>query len=49
MAEATDLDVDGRKLALDTGQELPYDSLILACGAETSYSVTRNGGRCRSA
>ena len=37
MAEATDLDVDGRKLGLDTGQELPYDSLILACGAETSY------------
>ena len=37
MAEATDLDADGRKLGLDTGQELPYDSLILACGAETSY------------
>ena len=37
MAEATDLDADSRKLGLDTGQELPYDSLILACGAETSY------------
>ena len=38
MAEATDLDVDGHKLSLDTGEELEYDSLILACGAETSYS-----------
>ena len=37
MAEATDLDVDGHKLSLDTGEELDYDSLILACGAETSY------------
>ena len=37
MAEATDLDVDGHKLSLDTGEELEYDSLILACGAETSY------------
>ena len=37
MAEATDLDVDSHKLSLDTGEELEYDSLILACGAETSY------------
>ncbi len=37
MAEATGVDVDGHKLSLDTGEELHYDSLILACGAETSY------------
>ena len=37
MAEATGVDVDGHKLRLDTGEELHYDSLILACGAETSY------------
>ena len=37
MADVTDLDVDGRQLSLDTGDELDYDSLILACGAETSY------------
>ena len=37
MADVTDLDVDGRQLSLDTGEELAYDSLILACGAVTSY------------
>ncbi len=37
MAEVTDIDVDGRRLSLDTGEALDYDSLILACGAETSY------------
>ena len=37
MAEATDVDVDATQASLDTGEELPYDSLILACGAETSY------------
>ena len=25
------------RLSLDTGEALDYDSLILACGAETSY------------
>jgi len=37
MAEATDLDAEGRTLGLDTGERLGYDSLILACGADTSY------------
>lgn len=37
MAEVTDLDIDERTLALETGELLPYDSLIVACGAETSY------------
>ena len=37
MAEATAVDVEGRKLSLDIGERLEYDSLILACGAETSY------------
>jgi NADH dehydrogenase len=37
MAEAVDLDVDGRQVVLDTGERLDYDSLILACGGGTSY------------
>jgi NADH dehydrogenase len=37
MAEATDVDVERRQLVLDRGERLDYDSLIVACGAETSY------------
>ncbi|HUN77963.1 MAG TPA: NAD(P)/FAD-dependent oxidoreductase [Solirubrobacteraceae bacterium] len=37
MAEATGLDAERRRLTLDGGQELTYDSLIVACGARTSY------------
>ncbi len=37
MAEVTDLDAERRRVALDTGERVDYDSLILACGAETSY------------
>jgi NADH:ubiquinone reductase (H+-translocating) len=37
MAEATDLDVERRQVVLDRGERLDYDSLIVACGAETSY------------
>jgi NADH dehydrogenase len=37
MAEATGLDVERREVALDRGERLGYDSLIVACGAETSY------------
>ncbi len=37
MAEVTAVDVEGRRLSLDTGEGLEYDSLILACGADTSY------------
>ncbi len=37
MAEATDVDVEHRQLVLDRGERLHYDSLIAACGAETSY------------
>jgi NADH dehydrogenase len=37
MAEATDLDAESRRLGLDTGEWIEYDSLILACGADTSY------------
>jgi NADH dehydrogenase len=37
MATATGLDAEQRELLLDRGQRLPYDSLIVACGAETSY------------
>jgi NADH dehydrogenase len=37
MAEAKDIDVERRQLVLDRGERLDYDSLIVACGAETSY------------
>ncbi len=37
MAEATDVDAENRRLGLDTGESLEYDSLLIACGAETSY------------
>jgi NADH dehydrogenase len=37
MAEATDLDAEARRVTLDRGEQLGYDSLIVACGAESSY------------
>ncbi len=37
MAEATGVDVERRRLLLDRGEALDYDSLIVSCGAETSY------------
>jgi NADH:ubiquinone reductase (H+-translocating) len=37
MAQATELDVERRQVVLDRGERLDYDSLIVACGAETSY------------
>jgi NADH dehydrogenase len=37
MAEATGLDPERRLLELDGGEQLPYDSLIVSCGARTSY------------
>jgi NADH:ubiquinone reductase (H+-translocating) len=37
MAEVVDVDVDGREVVLDRGERLGYDSLIVACGAETAY------------
>ena len=37
MAEVTDVDADRRELVLDRGERLGYDSLIVACGAQTSY------------
>ncbi|HEV3322776.1 MAG TPA: NAD(P)/FAD-dependent oxidoreductase [Solirubrobacteraceae bacterium] len=37
MAEAVGLDAERRTLELDGGQRLDYDSLIVACGAHTSY------------
>ena len=37
MARATGLDAERRQLILDRGETLDYDSLIVACGAETSY------------
>ena len=37
MAQATALDAQQRRLTLDTGEVLEYDTLIVACGARTSY------------
>ncbi len=37
MAQATGLDPERRALELDNGAQLEYDSLIVACGARTSY------------
>jgi NADH dehydrogenase len=37
MAEAKSLDVERRRLTLDGSEHLDYDSLIVACGAQTSY------------
>jgi NADH:ubiquinone reductase (H+-translocating) len=37
MAEVTDLDVERRRVILDRAEPLDYDSLVVACGGETSY------------
>jgi NADH dehydrogenase len=37
MATVTDVDVDRRQVVLERGERLEYDSLIIACGGETSY------------
>jgi NADH dehydrogenase len=37
MAEVTDVDVERREVVLDRGDRIGYDSLIVACGGETSY------------
>jgi NADH dehydrogenase len=37
MAQATGLDAERRQLQLDRGEHLDYDSLIVACGAQSTY------------
>ena len=37
MAAVTDVDVENRQVILDRGERLDYDSLIMACGGQTSY------------
>jgi NADH dehydrogenase len=37
MAEVTGVDPERHEVTLDDGERLGYDSLIVACGAETSY------------
>ena len=37
MAEVTDVDAEHRQVVLERGDRLDYDSLIVACGAQTSY------------
>ncbi len=37
MARATNIDPERRQLILEDGERVAYDSLIVACGAETSY------------
>ena len=37
MTDVADIDAGQRQVVLDRGERLDYDSLIVACGAETSY------------
>src|SRR3954454_16142036 len=37
MGEVEDLDVERREVVLERGERIGYDSLIVACGMETSY------------
>jgi NADH dehydrogenase len=37
MAEVVDFDVQSKEVVLERGERIPYDSLIVACGMETSY------------
>ncbi len=37
MANVTDVDAKAGEVELDSGERLPYDSLVVACGAQTSY------------
>ena len=37
MAEVTEIDPERRQVVLNDGDRLDYDSLIVACGARTSY------------
>jgi NADH:ubiquinone reductase (H+-translocating) len=37
MAEVTGVDAERREVVLDRGDRIGYDSLIVACGGETSY------------
>jgi NADH:ubiquinone reductase (H+-translocating) len=37
MAAVTDVDAENRQIVLDRGERVGYDSLIVACGARTSY------------
>jgi NADH:ubiquinone reductase (H+-translocating) len=37
MATVTGVDVDEREVILDRGERIGYDSLIVACGGETTY------------
>lgn len=37
MADVTDVDAEQRRLTLDRGEQIAYDSLIVASGAATSY------------
>ena len=37
MAEVTEVDAEHRQVVLERGDRLDYDSLIVACGGETSY------------
>jgi NADH dehydrogenase len=37
MAEVTDVDAERRQVVLDRGDRIDYDSLIVACGTQTSY------------
>jgi NADH:ubiquinone reductase (H+-translocating) len=37
MGEVVDFDIERKEVVLERGERIPYDSLIVACGMETSY------------
>src|SRR4051812_18282026 len=37
MAEVAEVDAERRQVTLDRGERLDYNTLIMACGAQTSY------------
>jgi NADH dehydrogenase len=45
MREAKCVDLSRRIVVMGEGDNLPYDVLVVATGAETSYSVTNRNGR----
>jgi NADH dehydrogenase len=46
MGAASELDAERRELVLDRGERLPFDSLIVACGAQTSYFGNDSWSSC---
>jgi NADH dehydrogenase len=46
-ATVSGVDPDGKRVLLDDGDALPYDTLVLATGVRHAYFATTNGSRSR--